>query len=256
MSGPSALKEIMERASRGVTLRRRLPSDFGSASIYVTPESMLRFWRPSLQKVDPPLFAAAQKFVKPGDVVWDIGANVGLFSFAASWMSGTRGCVFSFEPDAWLASMIQHSAAKLPGGYAPVNVVGLGLSDCVDLARLFVGKKGRAANHLDGILARYEGRGATLVPTVTLDWLCERLPAPAVLKIDVEGAEAGVLKGAAQLLREYHPITLCEVAEHNCDLVSSILHDCGYSLFEHDGYSPVQRAPFNTVAIPPRCIHT
>lgn len=252
MSVPSALKEIMERASRGVTLRRRLPSDFGSASIYVTPESMLRFWRPSLQKVDPPLFATAQKFVKPGDVIWDVGANVGLFSFAASWMSGSRGSVFSFEPDAWLASMIQHSAAILPEGYAPVNVVSLGISDRADVVRLSLGEEGRAANHLDRMPVQSERRGTTLVPTVTLNWLCELLPPPAVLKIDVEGAETGVLKGAVQLLREYHPVIICEVAEHNCDVVSSILHGCGYSLFDHEGSSPVQNAPFNTVAIPAR----
>ncbi|MEO5951971.1 MAG: FkbM family methyltransferase, partial [Chloroflexia bacterium] len=53
----------------------------------------------------------------------------------------------------------------------------------------------------------------TEVPVQRLDTLVEKmsLPAPSVLKIDIEGAEAAALAGAEKLLAQYHPAIICEV---------------------------------------------
>ena len=85
------LQSAAERLSRGVVLKRRLPARFHGIPLFVTPESSLRYWFWSLDRVDPMLLRCAGELVSEGDVVWDAGANVGLFSFAAAARAGPSG---------------------------------------------------------------------------------------------------------------------------------------------------------------------
>ena len=89
--------------------------------------------------------------------------------------------------------------------------------------------------------------------TITLDWLLEQGVAPHVLKIDVEGAECNVLKGAMRVLAEAQPVVLIEVYEKSADEVLELLLRNGYSLFDWDSSPRAQmdRACFNTLAVPP-----
>jgi hypothetical protein len=89
------VRALAERFSRGRVLKRQLPARFGGAPIFVSPDAALRFWRKDLAKCDPPLFDAADELVRPGDVVWDVGANVGLFTFAAAARAGATGRVLA-----------------------------------------------------------------------------------------------------------------------------------------------------------------
>jgi hypothetical protein len=95
-------------------------------------------------------------------------------------------------------------------------------------------------------------RSTRLVPTVTLDWLAARFPAPDVLKIDVEGAELAVLAGGAAVLAAA-PVLICEVSAQNTAGVSGLLAEHGYTLYDGDRGQgervPVRAAPFNTLAI-------
>src|SRR5271166_4864713 len=101
-----------EHLSRGVVLRRRLPSKFGRLPIYVTPEAGLRYWS-AMSRVDPMLYDMAEEMVKQGSVVWDVGANVGLFSFCAAALAGKSGLILAIEPDFWLAHLINRSSRQL-----------------------------------------------------------------------------------------------------------------------------------------------
>ncbi len=77
------LRKVIERFSRGVVFKRRLPPEFHRFPIYVSPEAGLRYWSRT-SKVDPMLYRMARELVKPSASVWDVGANVGLFSICAS----------------------------------------------------------------------------------------------------------------------------------------------------------------------------
>ncbi len=174
-----------------------------------------------MDSVDPALCGLAREFVARDHVVWDVGANIGLLSFASAHLAGGTGKVFAFEPDAWLVQLLRHSASIQPPSSAPVQIVPVAVASACDLRTFNIAVRSRATNSLAGYGHNQTGGIAEqqTVMTVALDWLAERLPLPDVIKIDVEGAELEVLNGAIGLLKRKAPTVLCEVsADHSRDV--------------------------------------
>jgi FkbM family methyltransferase len=249
------LRSLLENASRRFVFRRRLPEPFAVARIYATTEGGLRYLRPRADGIDPALLGLAAELIRPGDTVWDIGANVGLFTFAAATAAGPSGAVLAVEPDAHLVTLLRRSAAANPG-VAPVNVLGTAVADEVGVARFHVARRNRSTSYLDGFGTGQAGgsREVQTVPTVTLDWLAERFPMPGVIKIDVEEAEVLVLRGAERVLR-HGATVICEVAGTNAGAVRDALRPFGYELYDGDlapaRRVPVLSAPPSTLAVHP-----
>jgi len=82
-------RRILKRLTKGMVLRRTLPQQFGGRQIFVTPESQLKYLLPGVRGLDPVLLSWAGEFVRPASTVWDVGANVGVFSFAAAGLGPT-----------------------------------------------------------------------------------------------------------------------------------------------------------------------
>jgi FkbM family methyltransferase len=252
-----SLRLSLERASHRVIVRRRLPPPFRGARIYVSTEGGLRYLARPMARVDPTLLRLAAEVVRPGDTVWDIGANLGLFSFAAAALAGLGGQVLAVEADTDLVGLLRRSAAGGQDRRAPVEILPAAVSGDVSVARFNIARRNRATSHLAGFGYAMSGgvRTTRLVPTVTLDWLAERFPAPDVIKVDVEGAELAVLRGADRVLAD-SPAVICEVSAENTAAVSGILAGHGYALYDGDQLpgelKPVQVAPFNTLAVPVR----
>jgi FkbM family methyltransferase len=132
--------------------------------------------------------------LRPDDVVWDVGASVGVFSVHAA---GTARRVVAFEPDPATFHRLQQ------------NVLLNGFGAKIDCRMEAVGDKaGPIGLRTDGLagaapsvadLGRHSG--AVDAVMTTIDALVERgLPPPTVLKIDIEGAEILALRGARALL--------------------------------------------------------
>jgi FkbM family methyltransferase len=239
------LRSLAERLSRNVVLRRRLPPDLGGYFIYVTPESGLRFWYPTLQAADNGhLMDTARRFVAKDSVVWDVGANVGLFSFSAA---ARAKSVFAFEPDPWLASLCSRSASSIKN----VQVLSAAVTKTVGIGELNIAQRGRAANYMTGFGTSQAGgvRDRQSVVTVTLDWLAERFPIPDVIKIDVEAGERLVLEGGKALFDRAKPIVVCEVASANSSWVTDFLLTLKYSFLDEQ-LKPTLIAIDNIVAVP------
>jgi FkbM family methyltransferase len=191
-----------------------------------------------------------------------VGANVGLFAFAAANRASQTGQVIAIEADLWLVSLLRRSCAVLDRSRnAGVTVLPAAASDSLGLAKFHIADRARSSNHLEGVGSSQAGgtRSTESVLTITLDWLMGQLPPPQVLKIDVEGMEHRVLAGATAVPSKARPVIWCEVDPVNKDEVTRILHAHDYEIFygnlDPSQRQPLQRAPWETLACPrPRCV--
>ncbi len=193
-----------------------------------------------------------------GDNVWDIGANTGLFSFAAAYKAGPDSEVYSFEADTWLVRLLNETAqenADLLGGR--VKPVPAAISNTNGIGSLSIANRGCSANFLSNVSGSTSAGGerhAQPVVQLSMDWLGERISVPDVIKIDVEGAEKLVLEGGMGLLEEARPIILCETFEETRTDVADILQGLDYTFLDGGiGESfgeEIEEMRFETVALP------
>jgi len=171
--------------------------------------------RAALDRESVPL-AAFLRHLRPDDRVWDVGANVGLYTgFAAAALDPDRGRVVAFEPYDPNADLLERNADLNP---APVDVHRLALSDDDGHVAFSHPEEdtigaGLPAISDDEAASRVEtARGDTLVST-------GRAPAPTVIKIDVEGAEPLVVDGLDATLRNDPPRVLIVEIHHPTEAV-------------------------------------
>jgi FkbM family methyltransferase len=183
-------------------------------------------------------------------VVYDIGANAGVYTLLFSRRVGRKGKVFAFEPFGENAANLLHhiNLNKLEN----VTLVQSAVSDKSGLTSFSMSK----SNSM-GVLSNE--RTLLRVPTITIDDLLEKFdfPLPHLVKMDVEGAEAAVLVGAAKLL-SYHS-TIWFVALHGRDqkrACQRIFEDSEYELFELDGSQirdPLEYLDVDEIYAAPKC---
>jgi FkbM family methyltransferase len=186
---------------------------------------------------------ALRRSVGAGDVVWDVGANIGALSLVAARVVGPAGRVIAIEPEAACAAAIRDNAAR--NGMSWLDVREVAATDRTREVELVVVADSlwtRLASVGDHELAT-ERR---VVPGRALDDL--DAPAPALIKIDVEGAELDVLAGMRRLLAEVKPIVICEMHGLNRAFCAA-MDAAGYAVVNLDGPEPVQDAGVNVHAL-------
>jgi FkbM family methyltransferase len=157
------------------------------------------------------------RLIKPGSVVYDIGANVGVHTLLASRLAGNTGRVVAFEPlPRNLVFLREHARLNR---LANVEIVGAAVSDDVGEHQFDA--------HDSPSMGRL-GWGSLKVKVVSLDGFGGD---PDVIKIDVEGAEAEVLRGAHDLLRRCRPALLVALHDDRGPECVRLLSDAGYEPF-------------------------
>lgn len=157
-----------------------------------------------------PVQEAFARALRPGQVVFDVGCNVGFYSLVAARLVGPTGEVHAFEAIPEIAHEVQVNARRNRLGNVHVHAVAVtDVEGTVELLRSR--SPGGATVSADDV-----PRDLTEtfpVPAVTLDAVVQRgtAPLPNFVKIDVEGAELPVLAGMAAILREARPVVVCEV---------------------------------------------
>jgi FkbM family methyltransferase len=253
------LRSTLERLTRDVVLRRHLPHAFGGGRLYVTTGGGgLKYLKWHLDHADADVFAIVDEFVSPGKRVWDVGGNMGLFTFAAAFRAGPEGSVLTIEPDVDNVTLLLRSRRVMdPARNARVDILPAALSAAGErVGQLQIAARSRAANALAGFGSTQMGgsRETRAVPLFAADELIATFGPPEVVKIDVEGAELQVLSGANRLLSEARPTLLMEVFEEHGREVADLLHGHRYRVLDaaaaRDARVDLPVAPWNCLAVP------
>ena len=182
-----------------------------------------------------------QRAIKPNDIVYDIGANVGFYALLSSITVGAEGHVYAFEP---LPSNLRDLRKHLEINH---------ISNCTVIEAAVSSTEGEA--RFDPSSNRCEGRlsetGSILVRKVTLDSLLSRgsIERPSLMKIDIEGEEVECLRGAAQTIRRYRPLIF--LATHGTEVHAACLNmlaEWGYHVRALENHSV--RYPNELIATP------
>jgi len=243
------IRTALENLTNGWRFTRSIDVGGEHVRLVVSTSGGLRYLGP-LSSVDPLLVSLACDLVKPGDVVWDVGANLGLFSFVAAQRAGPSGTVVSFEPDAWLVETLHRSQRLQPAGSARVVVRHAAVASENGLRQFNIARRARASNHLAEYGSSQAGgiRETVTVEAVTLDSCLDSWPSPAVLKIDVEGAEVEALRGASRVLAQCRTV-LCETSRKHREEVTRTLREAGFDLYDGETRAPSEFAAWSTLAI-------
>jgi FkbM family methyltransferase len=158
---------------------------------------------------------AVRALVHPGDHVVDAGANIGYVTGLLSRWAGPAGRVYSFEPVPETFDLLSHNARRL--GWTNVSLFNIGLSSAEGTATMRIPRYTTGAENLyeSRLVSEeqpgFEGRAVT-VSLRPLDAVLVDPSLPlALLKVDVEGHELEVIRGAHGVIERWKPALLVEV---------------------------------------------
>ena len=173
--------------------------------------------------------------IKPGDMCWDIGANIGFYTCLLASLVEDSGAVVAFEPAARTYGYLKENVSL--NQFTNVTVVNKGLGDKQEQRLLHYSEAGLAEGTAS--LKYADGRAASERVTLdTIDNLIPELPTPEFIKIDVEGYQLEVLRGAEHCLKTHAPLLMAElkdVGETNRAIFGEIedyVANLGYQLYK------------------------
>ena len=179
---------------------------------------------------EPHLTAVFERYCRPGMTVVDVGANLGYYSLLAARLVGPSGRVVALEPNSENCRLLLSSLRRSGLGNVQVLPVAADVEKGWAYYSTHVGSNGGLID--DGDLLTRPG---VVVPTFRLDDL---VAGPVgLVKMDVEGAEGRVVRGATRLIEHERPIVTTELKEEMLTRVSNSTLGEYLSYFEGLGYT-------------------
>ena len=209
----------------GTECRRRrilrgLPSGY---RIKVSPAEHLSYL---LGTAEPHLQKAILKFVHRGDTVYDVGANLGYFALSLSKQVGPSGKVAAFEPVPQNLQLLRENIEH--NQLTNIEVFDVAVSDEDGQAEIRIPDNLAMAS----LVWHTQNRACIqhAARTIAIDNLVQtgRLPLPTFVKIDVEGAEALVVRGMRRTIASAKPVLFIECSDSGREETWRLLSDCGY----------------------------
>jgi len=165
--------------------------------IYLNLHESAAMVQRAMSAYEPAKHALIRRHLRPGMTFIDVGANKGDFTLLAARLAGNSGTVISIEPAPENHSVLQRSIEL--NDYTNIRVLQVALSDRDGTANLQIGST--SGSHT--LSPEFNGLRTVAVPTRTLDGVVaeQQLGSVDMIKIDVQGLELAVLRGASQTLR-------------------------------------------------------
>jgi FkbM family methyltransferase len=216
--------------------------DFNNVSAY-----FFYFEKYELEEID-----LIKKYLKPGMTVLDIGANIGYLTLLMSNLVGPEGHVYSFEPNPTIYSRLGDNIGinpDLDDGRITTEKIALGASE--DKMEFYCPINGH-----EGVGGLQDTKRAPLdkvieVKVNTLDnfVLEHNIDRIDFIKMDVEGGEFDVIRGAKNTLKKMNPIILFEATELNTAPYGYKVKDF-LQYLENEGFTVKPSDSENFIAIP------
>lgn len=163
--------------------------------------------------------------IREGDFVIDIGANIGWYTLFFSSFAGSAGSVLAIEPEHGNLALLRRNIRK--NSIGNVDVFSGALSDVAGKGQLFRSQE-NSGDHILNVSGEMSSREQISVTVGTLDSVIEKQGKgmiPTFIKMDVQGSEPKVLRGARKLFETHKPTVMIEYSPRH-------MHDCGSSGFE------------------------
>ncbi len=230
----SAVSRLSRLLPASVHFAKTAPMITGDPLTLVWPSGSLDLWfygAPVDCDAEIRLTRYLLRALNENDVFFDLGANLGYYSLLASRLVGNGGSVRAFEPSPPLVEILKRNV----GGRGNVRVVEKAVGDSAGPAEFYIAPT--AFMGTSSLLRGWQEREtkAVSVETIRLDDYClSEGVVPQLIKVDVEGAEALVLKGARRLLSESRPRLAIEFVFGNregCAPVLEMLEGMEYRPF-------------------------
>lgn len=176
--------------------------------------------------------ANIRRIIKPGDICWDIGANIGFYTCLFASLTGPTGRVVAFEPVSVTREYL--SANVSLNGFSQVTVIPKALGARPENQPIYFGDAAAA----EGTASLRQGDAqkiAELVEVETLDRVSAGLPVPDFIKIDVEGFQVELLVGARAFFNAHSPMVMAELRDPDRDTMvrsEEYLRAFGYEVYE------------------------
>jgi FkbM family methyltransferase len=187
-------------------------------------------------------FAACVEACRGRRCVLDVGAHIGLVTLPVASVLAPGGRVVSFEPGTINRSYLErHIALNNFEGIVTVESVLVGARENESVMFFELDEAAGQNTTIMGVLPA--GARRSTVPQVSLDHYCEQAGlSPEVIKIDVEGAEIDVLRGARKILNAARPLVFLSVhprqirsARRSLDELNAVIAEVGYECRHIDG---------------------
>lgn len=189
------------------------------------PRTGYDYWSGDVEKQ---VQRALQEHLRPGMVVYDIGANIGFFTLVAARLVGENGKVFSFDAEPVAVQRLRENVAR--NGFRNITVVESAVwSKTGPITFLRADPSQSPDRGLGKVASPAQTAGSCTVSAVSLDDFVQTAPAPNVIKCDVEGAEVEVFRSATGPLDKHRPVVICEThSAENMLALQGLFSGLGY----------------------------
>jgi FkbM family methyltransferase len=203
-------RSLNKAVPEGLTVVKVAGGDLRGFSLKLDLREEKDYW---LGTYEPELQKAIRDFIKPGTIVYDVGANIGYISLLFARQVGDRGKVWSFEA---LPSNVERLRSNvLRNGFQDrVEIIAAAVIDQSKPVLFLVGPSD-GMGKAEGSAGRQEFAYPTSIEVagISLDDFCFRSgnPLPNAIKIDIEGGEVLALPGMRHVLEVARPLILIEL---------------------------------------------